>query len=103
MIQENLRNQDLSGEREILVVSFGTTHADTRIKTITAIEDAAGAAFPEWEVRRAFTSGVIRRRLAERDGLYIDDPKEALERALRCGIREILVQPTHLMDGIENQ
>ena len=101
MIQENVRNQDLSGAREILVVSFGTTYADTRTKTISAIENAAAEAFPEWEIRRSFTSGMIRKRLKERDGILIDDPKEALERALRCGVRELTVQPTHLMGGIE--
>ena len=98
---ENFRNQNEIGEKEVLVVSFGTTFAETRQKTIGAIEEAVEKAFPDWSVRRAFTSGMIRSRLANRDGIEIDGPEEALERAVRNGVKELTVQPTHLMDGRE--
>lgn len=98
---ENYRNQDGIGEKEVLVVSFGTTFAETRQKTISAIEEAIEKAFPGYAVRRAFTSGMIRSKLAKRDGILIDGPEEALERAVRSGVKELIVQPTHLMDGKE--
>ena len=85
----------------ILMVSFGTSYNDSRDITIGAIETAVGEAFPEYEVRRAFTSQIIIDKLAERDGLEIDNVTEALDRAAADGIRELVVQPTHLMDGYE--
>ena len=100
-MMENYRNQDGIGEKEVLVVSFGTTFAETRQKTIGAIEDTAEKAFPGYAVRRCFTSSMIRSRLAKRDGIVIDGPEEALQRAVNNGVKELIVQPTHLMDGRE--
>ena len=85
----------------ILVVSFGTSYNDSREKTIGAIEKAIAEAFPEWSVRRAFTSCMIIRKLKERDGYAVDTVEEALDRAHADGIRRLIVQPTHLMDGNE--
>ena len=85
----------------ILVVSFGTSYNDSRERTIGAIEQAISEAFPEWDVRRAFTSRMIIRKLKERDGYAVDTVEEALERAYNDGIRRLVVQPTHLMDGNE--
>ena len=85
----------------LLVVSFGTSFADAREKNITAIEDALTAAFPAYEVRRAFTSGMILKKLRERDGICIDSVSEAMERLIRDGVQEVVVQPTHVMNGGE--
>ena len=98
---ENIRSREPAGEQEILVVSFGTSYRETREKTIGAIENYTQEAFPDWEVRRAFTSRIILKKLRERDGLVMDDPAAALEKAVRSGVRRLLVMPTHLMDGKE--
>lgn len=85
----------------LLVVSFGTSFADAREKNITAIEKALAEAFPAYEVRRAFTSGMILKKLRERDGICIDSVPEAMERLMRDGVQEAVVQPTHVMNGGE--
>jgi sirohydrochlorin cobaltochelatase len=85
----------------ILAVSFGTSYKDSREKTIGAIERHLAAAFPQWEVRRAFTSKKIISTLKERDSLIIDNVGEALERAYADGVRRLVVQPTHMMGGFE--
>lgn len=102
-------NQSESSEEEqqtrsdaaILVVSFGTSYNDSRDITIGAIEEAIAEAYPEYEVRRAFTSQIIIDKLKDRDGLEIDNVGEALDRAAADGITELVVQPTHLMNGYE--
>lgn len=88
-------------ESAILVVSFGTSYNDSRDITIGAIEEAMIQAFPEYEVRRAFTSQIIIDVLKKRDGLVIDSVTEALDRAVTDGVKELIVQPTHLMNGYE--
>ncbi len=88
-------------EDAILVVSFGTSYNDSREKTIGAIETAIADAFPKWSVRRAFTSRMIIRKLRERDGYRVDSVEEALTHAREDGIRRLVLQPTHLMDGNE--
>lgn len=88
-------------DKAVLVVSFGTSYEDSREKTIGAVETAIQAAFPDFEVRRAFTSQTIIDILAERDGIQIDNVTEALERAKADGIETLVVQPTHLMSGYE--
>lgn len=93
--------QEKAADAAILVVSFGTSYNDNRDLTIGAIEEAIAGAFPEYDVRRAFTSQIIIDKLEERDGLEIDNVTEALDRAEVDGIRELIVQPTHLMDGYE--
>ena len=95
------RNQDQIGEKELLVVSFGTSYNDSRRLTIGAIETALAEAFPDWSVRRAFTSQIIIDRVRERDGVEIDNVKAALDRAVDNGVKTLVVQPTHLMDGLE--
>ncbi len=85
----------------ILVVSFGTSYNENRDLTIGAIEESVKKAFPDYEVRRAFTSQIIIDKLKERDGLEIDNVEEALDRAVADGIKILAVQPTHLMDGYE--
>ncbi|MBS7219403.1 MAG: sirohydrochlorin cobaltochelatase [Oscillospiraceae bacterium] len=95
------RNQDEIGEKELLVVSFGTSYNDNRRLTIGAIETALAEAFPDWSVRRAFTSQIIIDRVRERDGVEIDNVKAALDRAVNNGVKTLVVQPTHLMDGLE--
>ncbi len=85
----------------ILVVSFGTSYNESRDITIGAIENAITKAFPDYEVRRAFTSQIIIDKLKERDGLAIDNVEEALDRAVADGVTTLIVQPTHLMDGYE--
>lgn len=98
---DNPRNQDGIGEKELLVVSFGTSFNDSRRLTIGAIENALAEAFPDWSVRRAFTSQIIIDHVKSRDGEVIDNVTEALERAVANGVKTLVVQPTHLMDGFE--
>ena len=95
------RNADNIGERELLVVSFGTSYNDSRRLTIGAIESALQEAFPDWSVRRAFTSQIIIDHVKNRDGEVIDNVREALERAVDNGVKTLVVQPTHLMHGFE--
>lgn len=90
-----------AADQAILVVSFGTSYNDSRELTIGGIEKAIADKFPEYEVRRAFTSQIIIDKLKERDGLEIDNVEEALDRAVADGIKTLVVQPTHLMNGFE--
>lgn len=99
---DNIRNQDEIGENELLVLSFGTSFNDSRRLTIGAIEDAIDEAFgDEWSVRRGFTSNIIIDHVERRDGIHIDDINEALDRAVDNGVKNLVVQPTHLMNGLE--
>ena len=98
---DNPRNQDEIGEKELLVVSFGTSFNDSRRLTIGAIESALEKAFPEYAVRRGFTSLIIIDHVAKRDGEIIDNMQEALDRAVDNGVKTLVVQPTHLMNGLE--
>ena len=95
------RNAGGIGESELMVVSFGTSFNDNRRLTIGAIEDAIETAFPEWSVRRGFTSQIIIDHVRRRDGEVIDNVGEALDRAAANGVRTLVIQPTHLMDGFE--
>lgn len=95
------RNGDEIGEKELLVVSFGTSFNDSRRLTIGAIENALEKAFPEYAVRRGFTSQIIIDHVAKRDGEIIDNMQEALDRAVNNGVKTLVVQPTHLMNGLE--
>lgn len=99
--KEDVQSDSQEGSTAILVVSFGTSYNDSRDLTIGAIEEAIQVAFPDYEVRRAFTSQMIIDKLKERDGLEIDNVEEALDRAVEDGISTLVVQPTHLMDGYE--
>lgn len=100
---DNARNQDDIGENELLVVSFGTSFNDSRRLTIGAIEDKLEAAFPDYSVRRGFTSQIIIDHVKKRDDETIDNVTEALDRAVDNGVKTLVVQPTHLMDGLEYQ
>ena len=93
--------EETAKDQAILVVSFGTSYNDSRDITIGAVEGAIEAAFPDYDVRRAFTSDIIMDILEERDGLEIDTVEEALERAVADGVKTLVVQPTHLMNGFE--
>ncbi len=94
-------NADGIGEDELLVVSFGTSYNDSRRLTIGAMEQAVQAAFPDFSVRRAFTSQIIIDHVKSRDGVEIDNVRQALDRAVENGVKRLVVQPTHLMDGLE--
>ncbi len=94
-------NQDEIGEKELLVVSFGTSYNDSRRLTIGAVEKALQEAYPEWSVRRAFTSQIIIDHIDSRDNEKIDNVEEALKRAETNGVKNLVIQPTHLMDGLE--
>ena len=94
-------NADGIGQKEILVVSFGTSFNDSRVKDVKSIEDAIQAAFPDWSVRRAFTAQIIINHVQARDGEAIDNMEQALDRAVANGVKELVVQPTHLMHGAE--
>ena len=99
--QDDPLNQDDIGDREILVVSFGTSYNDSRAKDIGGIEQAIQVAYPDWSVRRAFTSQIILNHIQARDGVKIDNIQQALDRAVANGVKELVVQPTHLMHGSE--
>ena len=94
-------NQDEIGDTELLVVSFGTSYNDNRRETIGAIEKAMQKAFPDYAVRRGFTSQIIIDHVNKRDGEKIDNVTEALDRAVDNGVKTLVVQPTHLMNGLE--
>ncbi len=89
--------------KALLAVSFGTSFEDTRERTVGAIENALAKAFPDRKVYRAWTSGVIRRKLLKRDSLKIDSVEEALERLVAEGVTDLLVQPTFLLEGTETR
>lgn len=99
--KDDPRNQDDIGENEILAVSFGTSFNDSRVEDIKGIEDALQEAYPDWSVRRAFTSQIIINHVQARDGEVIDNMDQALERAVSNGVKNLVVQPTHLMHGLE--
>ena len=99
--KDDARNQDDIGENEILAVSFGTSFNDSRVTDIKGIEDALQEANPDWSVRRAFTAQIIINHVQARDGEKIDNVDQALERAVDNGVKNLVVQPTHLMRGAE--
>ena len=99
--QDDPRNEDNIGDNELLVVSFGTSFNDSRAKDIKGIEDALQAAYPDWSVRRAFTAQIIINHVQARDGEKIDNMEQAMERAVANGVKNLVVQPTHLMHGAE--
>ena len=99
--KDDPRNQDEIGEKELLVVSFGTSFNDSRVADIKSIEDALQEANPDWSVRRAFTAQIIINHIQARDGEKIDNMEQALERAVSNGVKHLVVQPTHLMHGAE--
>ncbi len=98
---DDARNQDEIGENELLGVSFGTSFNDSRVADIKGIEDALQAAYPDWSVRRAFTAQIIINHIQARDGEKIDNMTQALDRAVANGVKNLVVQPTHLMHGAE--
>ena len=99
--KDDPRNQDEIGENELLVVSFGTSFNDSRAEDIKGIEDALAKAYPDWSVRRAFTAQIIINHVQARDDEKIDNVDQALERAVDNGVKNLVVQPTHLMHGAE--
>ena len=99
--QDDPRNADDIGENELLVVSFGTSFNASRAADIKGIEDALQAAYPDWSVRRAFTAQIIINHVQARDGEKIDNMQQAMDRAVANGVKNLIVQPTHLMHGAE--
>ena len=99
--KDDARNADDIGENELLVVSFGTSFNDSRAADIKGIEDALQAAYPDWSVRRAFTAQIIINHVQARDGEKIDNMQQAMDRAVANGVKNLIVQPTHLMHGAE--
>ncbi len=99
--KDDPRNADGIGENELLVVSFGTSFNDSRAEDVGGIETALAAAYPDWSVRRAFTAQIIINHVQARDGEFIDNMDQALERAVANGVKNLVVQPTHLMQGAE--
>ena len=99
--KDDPRNQDEIGENELLVVSFGTSFNDSRAEDIGGVEKALQAAYPDWSVRRAFTAQIIINHVQARDDEKIDNMDQALERAVDNGVKNLVVQPTHLMHGAE--
>lgn len=99
--KDDARNGDEIGENELLVVSFGTSYNDSRVTDIKGIEDALQEAYPDWSVRRAFTAQIIINHIQARDGIKIDNMEQAMERAVANGVKNLVIQPTHLMHGAE--
>ena len=99
--KDDARNADEISENELLVVSFGTSFNDSRAADIKGIEDALQAAYPDWSVRRAFTAQIIINHVQARDGEKIDNMQQAMDRAVANGVKNLVVQPTHLMHGAE--
>ena len=98
---DNIRNQDDIGDNELLVLSFGTSFNDSRRLTIGAIENDLEKAFPDYSVRRGFTANIIIDHVEKRDGILIDDVDAAMKRAVDNEVKNLVVQPTHLMHGLE--
>ena len=94
-------NQDDIGENELLVVSFGTSFNDSRVADISGVEKKLQESYPDWSVRRAFTAQIIINHVQARDDEKIDNMEQALERAVSNGVKNLVVQPTHLMHGAE--
>ena len=94
-------NGDDIGDNELLVVSFGTSFNDSRTADIGGIEKALQTAYPNWSVRRAFTAQIIINHVQARDDEKIDNMDQALQRAVDNGVKNLIVQPTHLMHGAE--
>lgn len=94
-------NQNKIGDKEILVTSFGTSFNDSRAKDIGGVEKALQKAYPDWSVRRAFTAQIIINHIYARDNEKIDNVEQAMDRAVKNGVKELVVQPTHLMHGAE--
>ncbi|MCK5780065.1 MAG: sirohydrochlorin cobaltochelatase [Psychrilyobacter sp.] len=93
-----------SGEKKaIILVSFGTTHADTRAKTINALETQFKEEFPDFKVVTAFTSRIIMRRVKANEGIVYNNPSEALDILKKEGYTHVLVQATHIMNGEESE
>ena len=88
-------------KKAILVVSFGTTIKETRQANIDVLEQEIQAAYPDREIRRAFTSGMVRAKIYEEERLRIDPPAAALENLRRDGFGDVIVQPTHIIPGDE--
>ena len=99
--KDDPRNEDNIGDNELLVVSFGTSFNDSRAKDIKGVEDALQAAYPDWSVRRAFTAQIIINHVQARDGEKIDNMQQAMDRAVANGVKNLVIQPTHLMHGAE--
>lgn len=100
-VTEVSEHTDQAAKKAILVVSFGTTYPDARKLEIESVEDKIKAAFPDYEVRRAFTSRIIMKRIADREGIKIDTEKQALEKLKAEGYQEVIVQPLHIEAGDE--
>lgn len=99
--KDDALNADKIGDKEILVVSFGTSFNESRVEDISGVEKALAAAYPDYAVRRAFTAQIIINHVLARDNEAIDNVDQALERAVNNGVKELIVQPTHLMHGAE--
>ena len=95
--------KSLQSKKAILVVSFGTSYHDTRKVTIDAIEQEIATAYPDYKIYRAWTSGMILQKLKKRDNIHYDTVKEAMVRMKNEGITDVIVQPTHVINGIENE
>ena len=96
-------NQNKTGERELLAVSFGTSYKNTRESTIEAIERDMESAMPEYILHRAFTSQIIINRVKQKENLVIDNVRDALKHAVENGVKTLIIQPTHMMKGFEYQ
>ena len=97
------RNADNIGDNELLVLSFGTSFNDSRRLNIGAIESDLETAFPDYSVRRGFTANIVIDHIQNRDGVKIDDVDEAMNRAVDNNVKNLVIQPTHLMNGLEYQ
>lgn len=98
---DNARNQDNIGDNELLVLSFGTSFNDSRRLNIGAIENDLEKAFPDYSVRRGFTANIVIDHIQKRDGVKIDYVDEAMNRAVDNNVKNLVIQPTHLMNGLE--
>ena len=94
--------ENKSGKKAILVVSFGTSHLDALENNIVPIEKQIGETFPEYKVYRAFTSKMIKKKLMKKENLFVPNVCEAMEQMVADGVEQVIVQPTHIINGIEN-
>ena len=88
-------------KKALLAVSFGTSYQDTLEKNIAAIEKDLAAGLPDRVLFRAFTSAMIINKLRKRDGIAILNVAQALEKLSDEGYTDLIVQPTHVLNGDE--
>lgn len=84
----------------MVMIHFGTTHSDTREKTIETLNERVREAFPEWDFYEAYSSRLVIKKLKKR-GVMKQTPTEVFQALIRKGYKYVMVQTSNIIDGIE--